>query len=135
VGNVERSVVEAIADGLAGRPLAGFEMDLDGIGTFGRGPAVRVVWIGLRAGSDGAGALAAEVDAECSRVGLVGEERPFQAHITLGRARARGGSALPDLPPAPQLEPWRADEVNLYSSRLTKAGAIYEVIRSLPLFP
>lgn len=135
VGNVERSAVEAIADGLAGRPLAGFELELNGIGTFGRGHAVRVIWIGLRAGSEGAGALAAQVEAECSGVGLVGEERPFQAHMTLGRARARDGTALPDLPPAPPLEPWRADQVNLYSSRLTKAGAIYEVIRSLPLLP
>ena len=135
IGNIERSVVEAMADGLAGRPLAGFELDLDGIGTFGRGRAVRVVWIGLRAASDGAGALAAQVEAECSRAGLVGEERPFQAHLTLARARARGGAALPDLLPAPPLEPWRVDAMNLYSSRLTKAGAIYEVIRSLPLFP
>jgi RNA 2',3'-cyclic 3'-phosphodiesterase len=133
VGNVERSVVEAIADGLAGRPLAGFELALDGIGTFGSGGAVRVVWIGLGEGSDWAGALAAQVEAECSRVGLVGEERPFQAHMTLGRARVRGGSKLPDLPAAPHLNPWRADKLILYSSRLTKTGATYEGLKTLPL--
>jgi 2''-5'' RNA ligase len=127
--------VEAIADGLAGRPLSGFELALDGIGTFGRGRAVRVVWIGLGAGSDGAGALAEQVEAECSRVGLAGEQRPFQAHMTLGRARARGGSNLAKLPAPPRLDRWRAEKLILYSSRLMRAGAIYEVIRPLPLLP
>jgi RNA 2',3'-cyclic 3'-phosphodiesterase len=158
VGNVDRSVVETIADALSGRSLAAFELDVDRIGTFGRGRAVRVVWLGLRTGANGAGALAAKVEAECLRAGLVGAiskshpgrrasaqersvrplrpalaRRVFQPHLTLARARAREGSRLPDLPATPQLNPWRADELILYSSRLTRAGAIYEVIRALPL--
>lgn len=146
VGNVDRSVVEQVADRLAGLALGGFELELGEIGAFGRGRIARVVWLGPRAGADGAGALAAAVEAECSRAGLVGavskahpgrpvsaHERPFQAHLTLARARARDGSRLPDLPATPLLSPWRADELILYSSRLTKTGAIYEVLRNLPL--
>jgi RNA 2',3'-cyclic 3'-phosphodiesterase len=133
VGNVERAVVETIAEALASRSAAAFELDLGGIGAFGRGSAVRVVWVGLRAGADAAAALAAQVEEECVRAGLVGEDRPLQAHLTLARARARNGSRLPDLLALPQLKPWRADELILYSSRLTRSGAIYEVIRTLPL--
>ena len=33
------------------------------------------------------------------------EDRPFQAHLTLARARARDGSTLPELPAAPHAEP------------------------------
>jgi 2'-5' RNA ligase len=146
VGNVDRAVVEEVADRLAGLALAGFVLELGEIGAFGRGREVRVVWLGLRAGADEAGGLAAAVEAECLRAGPVGaviksdpgrrvsaHERPFQAHLTLARARARGGSRLPDLPATPQLSPWRAEQLILYSSRLTRAGAIYEAIRTLPL--
>jgi RNA 2',3'-cyclic 3'-phosphodiesterase len=133
VGNVDRSVVHQVADALAGRTVAGFALELGGIGTFGRGRAVRVVWLGLRAGADTASALAAQVEAECARAGLASEERAFQPHLTLARARGREGSSLPELPAAPQVKPWRAGELNLYSSRLTRSGAIYEVIRALPL--
>ena len=133
VGSVERSVVDAVAGALDARPLAAFELRLGDFGTFHRGRAVRVVWLGLRAGADEASALAAQVDAECIQAGLAGEDRPFQAHLTLARARAREGSALPDLPAPPQLDPWRAGELILYASRLSSAGARYEVIRSLNL--
>jgi len=137
VGSVDRPVVEGVADAIASRPSASFELALGDIGTFGRGRAVRVVWLGLRAGADAAVALAALVEAECVRAGLAPEERAFQPHLTLARARAREGSNLGDLPadlPAPpELEPWRAGELILYSSRLSRSGAIYEVMRALVL--
>jgi RNA 2',3'-cyclic 3'-phosphodiesterase len=133
IGNVDRPVVEALADVLTSRPPAAFELDLGDLGTFGRGRVVRVVWIGLRAGTDAASALAAQVEAECVRAGLPAEQRAFQAHLTLARARSRDGARLPDLPPTPRLNPWRADQLILYSSRLTRAGSIYEVIRTLSL--
>jgi len=133
VGSIDRPVVEAVADALSARRLSAFKLRLDGIGTFRRGRAVRVVWLGLSAGAEEASALAAEVDAECVRAGLVREDRPFQAHLTLARARARDGARLADLPAAPLLDPWRAGDLILYSSRLSRTGAIYEAIRSLPL--
>jgi RNA 2',3'-cyclic 3'-phosphodiesterase len=137
VGSVDRPVVESVADAVASRPHASFELALGDIGTFGRGSAVRVVWLGLRAGADAAVVLAAEVEAECVRAGLAPEARAFQPHLTLARARGREGSNLEDLPaglPAPpQLEPWTAGELILYSSRLSRSGAIYEVMRSLLL--
>jgi RNA 2',3'-cyclic 3'-phosphodiesterase len=146
VGSAERSVVEVVADALAERPPAAFDLDLGGIGSFRRGAAVRVVWLGLQSGAEAAAALATRVEEECARAGLKDEFskshpgrrasaqiRPFRAHLTLARARARDGGSIPDLPAPPQLKPWRAEELNLYASRLTRSGAIYEVIRTLRL--
>jgi RNA 2',3'-cyclic 3'-phosphodiesterase len=146
VGSVDRSVIEAVAVALGGRTLAAFELELDGIGTFGRGRAVRVVWLGVRSGADAASSLAARVEEECSRAGLPGalnmahpgrrasaQERPFRAHVTLARARPREGAHLPEIPALPQLRPWHTDSLVLYSSRLTRTGAIYETISGLPL--
>src|SRR5467141_2981778 len=70
VGNVERALVESVADALARRSLAAFEMELGDVGIFGRGRAARVVWLGLRAGAEPATALAAQVEEECVHAGL-----------------------------------------------------------------
>lgn len=133
VGNVDRATVEAVAGALAQRPLAAFDLQLGDVGTFGRGRAARVVWIGLRAGAEAAAALAAQVEEECIRAGLPAESRPYQAHLTLARARSREGSRLPDLPAMPPVRPWRSGELVLYSSRLGRSGAVYEAMRTLRL--
>jgi RNA 2',3'-cyclic 3'-phosphodiesterase len=133
VGSVDRQVVEGIADRLGVQPLDGFELELGDVGTFKRGGLVSVLWLGLRSGAEAAAALAARVEAECTAAGLEAERRLYRAHLTLARARNREGSALPPLPAVPQLEAWRAQELVLYSSHLTKAGAVHEPIRTVPL--
>jgi 2'-5' RNA ligase len=133
VGSVQRAVIEAVADALERRALAAFEMELGEVGTFGRGRAARVVWLGLRGGGEAAGALAAAVEEECLEGGIAPESRPYQAHLTLARARARGGARLPELPPIPRVKPWRVNQLILYSSRLARAGAVYEPMRTLKL--
>jgi 2'-5' RNA ligase len=133
IGSVERAVVETVGDALAHRPLEAFDLELGDAGTFGRGRAARVVWLGLRKGTEGAAALAAQVEDECARAGLPAESRPYQAHLTLARARARDGARLPGLPPLPRIMPWRSDALVLYASRLTRTGAVYEPMRTLKL--
>jgi 2'-5' RNA ligase len=133
IGNIEPSVAEGIADRLAEQPFAGFMLELGDVGTFNRGRLVRVAWLQLRLGSEPARELAALVEAQCVRAGLVPEARSFQPHLTLARSRSREGNELPALPPVPDLPRWRAEELVLYRSHLGRAGAVYEPIRSLRL--
>ncbi|HVC78671.1 MAG TPA: RNA 2',3'-cyclic phosphodiesterase [Candidatus Micrarchaeaceae archaeon] len=133
IGRVDRWLVESVADALGRRPLSAFEMELGEIGSFGRGRAARVVWLGLRAGTAGAAGLAAQVDEECVKAGLPSESRPYQAHLTLARARPRDGARLPELPAMPHLKPWWPDRLVLYSSRLGRTGATYVAMRTLEL--
>jgi 2'-5' RNA ligase len=133
IGSVERSVVDGIARRLDALDLRGFEIELGDIGVFKRGPRVRVVWMGLRKGVGEAISLAAHVAAESERAGLAPEERPFQPHLTLARARDRDGAELPPLPALPALEPWRASELVLYSSHLGRPAAVYEPLQRLRL--
>ena len=133
IGNVDRPLVEAIADRLRARSLPGFDLELGDLGTFGRGRHIRVVWQGLREGGEAVAALAAQVEAECATAGLVAEKRPFQAHLTLARARPRDGAGLTPLPEPPGVSPWRASELVLYASRLSRTGATYEPLRAVKL--
>jgi RNA 2',3'-cyclic 3'-phosphodiesterase len=133
IGSVERQAVDDVAGRLGELDLRGFEMELGDIGAFKRGSRVRVVWIGLSAGDEEAVALAALVEAECRRVGLPPESRPFRPHLTLARARDRDGVALPPLPPLPVLQPWRATELVLYSSHLGRPAAVYESLQTVRL--
>jgi 2'-5' RNA ligase len=133
IGNVDRALVEAVADRLAARSLDAIDLELGSIGTFGHGRHVRVVWQGLRAGSEAVAAVAGQVDAECVAAGLVGEKRPFQPHLTLARTRVRDGAELPPLPDPPHLRPWRAGELVLFASRLSRTGATYEPLRTMKL--
>jgi 2'-5' RNA ligase len=133
IGSVDRALVEAIGDRLAVQSLLAIDLELGNVGTFGHGHHARVVWQGLRAGAEAVTALAVQVDAECAAAGLIGEKRPFQPHLTLARARARDGAELSPLPEPPRLSPWRATELVLFASRLSRAGAVYEPLRALKL--
>lgn len=133
IGSVDRTLVEGIADRVADRAPSGFDLELGDLGTFKRGRLVRVVWLGLRSGLEPLARLAAEVEDECGKAGLPAEKRPFRAHLSLARARARDGEILPAVLPTPTLEPWRADELVLYSSHLGRTGAVYEPLRLVKL--
>jgi 2'-5' RNA ligase len=126
-----------VAEGIAGRLVvpAGspFELGLGDLGTFRSGRLVRVVWLGVRTGAAALQALAAQIEDECRHAGLPPEARPHQPHLTLARARARGGAALPVLPSPPVFEPWLADELVLYSSRLGRPHAVHEPMRTIRL--
>jgi 2'-5' RNA ligase len=133
IGSVEHGTVDQVAGCLDDLLPRGFELALGEVGTFNRGRLARVVWLQVQAGADQARRLAAQVEAECVRAGLEPEARAFQPHLTLARARPRDGAALPLLPAPPELPPWRADALVLYSSHVGRAGAVYEPLRTIRL--
>ncbi len=133
VGKVDRDLMEGVAERIEKMRPPGFELELGDVGAFKRGRLARVVWLGLRGGSDAAAQLAGHVDAECVAAGLEGEKRPFRAHLTLARARPRDGALLPPLPEPPRLKAWRASQLVLFASHLGPKGSVYEPLRTLLL--
>lgn len=113
--------------------MRSFELRLGDVGSFKRGRMARVVWLGLGSGQEEIAALASQVEAECARAGLEPESRPYHAHLTLSRARARDGAPLPELPVPPDLDPWPAEELVLYRSRPGRGGSVYEPLRRIRL--
>lgn len=98
----------------------------DAAGRFGR----RVLWLGVE--DEPAGAVAAlgeRVQTALAAVDLPVERRTVEPHITLARGRGRSGRVADDLVTALDVPPasWRAQTVQVWSSRTDPDGAVYTV--------
>jgi len=94
-------------------------------GSFGR----RVLHVPV-AGLDG---LAAAVLAATAPVGCPPDDRPFAGHLTLARARARGGVDLSAWCGLPVSGSWTVGELTLVASATGAEGSRYDLVDRLPL--
>ena len=117
-GEVDESRVEELTERLrrvAARTPA-LELALRGAGSFGRS----VLWCGVHGDAPALRRLAARCTAAGRRTGIAMEERPFRAHLTLGRARRRGADLRGLVASLSSYagRPWTARELRLVRSRL-----------------
>lgn len=131
VGGVTTAVARA-----AGRQ-APFDLVVTGAGTFGRPSSPRVLWLGV--GGDIA-ALAAAQDGVARALVPLGvpiEDRAFQPHVTLARARdPRGDRDLArarDLLAGAEAGGQRVTRLALVESRLGAGGPRHAVLAAVPL--
>ncbi len=130
VPEIEAAIRSAAA---AVRPLS---LELRGAGGFPNARRPRVVWAGIAGEIDALSTLVADLGRRLAPLGFPPEERPFSAHLTLGRARdGRGAPGLAGaLAHAAEADgtPWRASDVVLFESHLSPKGPRYEVIHRAP---
>ena len=116
--------------------LAPLPIQLEGAGFFPNERSPRVIWLGIQAGV-GLRELAASVEDCLVPLGFPKENRPFSAHLTLGRVRAPNSFAalreiLRSREPL-EMGSFTAQEFYLYESQLTSDGSIYRKIARFPL--
>lgn len=127
IGEVSDETFAAVRSTLAGVKGAAFPLALRGIGHFPPGRHPRVLWVGVDGGVQ---LLELQQEVELALIGasIPPEERKFSPHLTLAR--------LKDTPPGPVLAleerfrefgagPFPVGEFHLYSSTLTRNGAIH----------
>ncbi|WP_255557586.1 RNA 2',3'-cyclic phosphodiesterase [Modestobacter sp. L9-4] len=122
------------AVGAAVEGVTALSLQLTGAGRFGSRRRPAVCWAGLAGDVAPLTALAGRLADAARAVGLPVEDRPFRAHLTVGRWRA-GQPADPDLPDrlAGHRGPaWTASEVVLWRSHLGAAPR-YERVTAWPL--
>lgn len=129
------AVQEAVAQAAA--EAAPLELTVMGAGAFPNARRARVLWAGLGGDLAPLSALAAALGRRLAPLGFPPEERPFSAHLTLGRARdARGlpglAAALAHAGGGAEAR-WRAGEVVLFRSHLSPRGPRYEALSRAPL--
>ncbi len=138
LGEIEPADVERLQEVLAPAiPLAPFEIEWRGIGTFPNNKHPRALWIGVVNGA----APLAQLEAEVSRRIAGGsvadlDDRPFLAHLTVGRVKMAGaGVDWPKILQAVEVKHIKTvvDRVTLYRSELSRGGPHYTGLVSAPL--
>ncbi len=136
VANVEmlKKIMQAEA---AGCPH--FEISVGGLGAFPNAHHPRVVWVGVEAPSD-LNNLQHAIEAATERLGYTKEERPFSAHLTLGRvsrnATPRDARLIGEVLESTKvgfLGAAHIQAVHLFRSDLKPTGSIYTKMFTAPL--
>lgn len=137
LGEVPDEQVEEITEAV--RASAGeaspFSMEIAGLGCFPTGGGVRVIWAGIDEPSGALRRCVGWLEEYVELVGVPRENRPFSAHVTLGRVRFdRSSGAIRSRVASARLAP-RLQEVcslTLMSSALSPQGPIYATVASAP---
>lgn len=113
-----------------------FELAASGCGVFPSERNPRVLWIGVREDEGHLQRLARAVEDAMAGLGFAREDRPFQAHLTIGRVRTAAGArelARKLIAQSFSSRPFRADRITLMRSDLRPSGAIYTPLHIIPL--
>jgi 2'-5' RNA ligase len=116
-----------------------FELRVSGLGAFPSIHRPRVIWVGVEAPND-LMILQRSIESETIRLGYTEEERPFSAHLTLGRISHNAtpdevrdiGLVLSETHVGP-IGATRVDKVKLFRSDLEPGGAVYTPLYTIPL--
>lgn len=138
LGNVTEEQIASLKEPLAQacRPLSRFTLTLEGIGAFPKTTYPRVLWVGVNEGKERLIELAQQVEEACSKLGFAAEERPFAAHLTIGRVRSQEG--IGRLVRQLQLAEFRGktmtpvSRVTLFQSTLGSGGPAYAPLAEVP---
>ncbi len=112
-----------------GEKMVPFWVQIGGLGTFPPRGRPRVIWAGVPAGAAELEALAREVNRIAVQVGLPGEERPWHAHLTLGRVKGACPRRALETTAKRILGRMLVQEMILYQSVLRPTGPIYRALR------
>jgi 2'-5' RNA ligase len=111
---------------------APFDLELHGCGVFSNWRSPRVFWVGARRGSATLEAVARTLERGFRDARLGKADKPFKAHLTLGRWRDPHG-ADPEAfraacQPIGPIAGFTVDRVCVIKSTLDPKGSIYEVM-------
>lgn len=134
IGEVDRHQAGDVQAALGGIHHPGFEVSLNGIGTFDRRGRPETIWAGVEP-QDPLKMLHKKVDQALLRVGVEPEQRAYLPHITLARLKRSSRSVRGLIEEAGGLrsEPFRVDHFALFESRLTTERAVYTILEHYPL--
>ncbi len=116
-----------------------FDFSVGGIGAFPNAHKARVVWAGVEAPSN-LSSIQRNIETAMARLGYAREERPFSAHLTLGRVSRNATSKdihligeVLDSTHIGFMGVVHVGSVNLYRSDLQPSGAVYTCVYTAPL--
>jgi RNA 2',3'-cyclic 3'-phosphodiesterase len=136
IGEVPDEIADRIRAALTS-PVAcpPYVLEFSGVGVFPNSRRPRVVWIGATKGQEETARVAAAVNARLAPILGAGEDRPFRAHLTVGRVKEPTpfdwDAALATVTASRTAS--RIDHVTLYQSRTSPEGPTYTALCVTPL--
>ena len=116
-----------------------FSISVGGLGAFPTPRRPRVIWIGLET-PPALQALWHAVETVAARLGYTPEERPFSAHLTIGRvgqnisaSDAQHIRSMLESTKVGALGTLRVEAVHIFKSDLLPGGSVYTHLYALPL--
>jgi RNA 2',3'-cyclic 3'-phosphodiesterase len=112
-----------------------FDLTFFKLGAFPDIERPRVIWIGTQE-SEQVPQLKKHVERICEKFGFAKEDRPFHAHVTLGRVKGsrdlgRLTAKLKSITFKPLTA--RCSEIRIVRSELKPTGSVYTLLNSIPL--
>ncbi len=139
LGNIMRSQVEVIADALEriANDFTSFSVYVKSIGTFPNINRPRVIWVGAETDNNELIRLAGAVNEALAPIGFEKGERPFKAHLTLGRVKGMKGveRVMERFAKNRDFDAgnFTASSVIVMQSELMPTGAVYTPLRNIEL--
>lgn len=142
LGDVAADKIDLVTTAIevAASGILPFRLEVNELGVFPSPKRVQVIWVGLSGGLEPLAQLQKNIESEVSPLGFPTEARPFTPHLTLGRVRDYASpeerQSLGQLIAGTRLEAaygFNVAVVNLMRSQLTREGAIYSCLKSIPL--
>ena len=127
IGEVDPEISAAIKVALAGVCFETFTLSVQGVGHFPPHGHPRVLWVGLEQCVQLI-RLQQELELALLQTGICAEERRFSPHITLARLKETPSTAVARFESINRelaFPPFQVEEFILYSSTLTRHGAIH----------
>ena len=137
IGDADETMFQAIKMALSGVRGSSFSLTLKEVGHFPPGRHPRVLWVGMEE-SVPLRELQQVVELALIGAGIPPEERRFSPHITIARLKETPPAVVAALEERERLfnaGPFPVEEFYLYSSLLTRDGAIHKREAKYPLAP
>lgn len=140
LGDVEEARIEELARSVAEvtKRMAPFEVSLSVVGVFPSMRSPRIVWVGVGEGEETIEQLQKGIEENLARIGFPKEDRKYTPHITIGRVKSKRGveELVAKLKQTSfNSEPFRAEGVTVFGSKLTPQGPIYTKLREIGFSP
>jgi len=138
LGDIEQAIVPALEQKLRASlgDLQAIPLKLAGLGCFPNIKRPRVVWIGAAGDLEKLKELAKRVESACIDTGLGQGDKPFSAHLTIGRIKyPQGLEKLIARLAEERFESaeFMVDEVVIYKSDLSPRGPTYTALAKVKL--
>ena len=137
LGELEESRIQAVTRAArdAVRGAAAFSLALGEAGAFPDFRRPRVLWIGARQGGEALELLARSLNEALRRQGFDRADKPFRAHLTVGRVRdtARASAGVARLRALVVESEFLVDRLATVHSMLRPSGSEYRIVDEAPL--